>query len=85
MALKKDDPWYVPLPDSRSDQEANRRYNRALRLSEMKRFMDGVPQMTANMQQHYADAITYRRECLERWQDYLNGKIEAPTGRKMKP
>jgi len=85
MALKKDDPWYTLPPDSRSDLEANRRYNRAVRLSEMREYIARVEQMDSKMQARYADGVAYRRTCLEYWQDYLDGKIEAPTGRKMRP
>jgi len=84
VALKKTDPWYVPLPDSRSDLEANRRYARAVRLSEMREYIARVERMDGRTQAHYADGVAYRRGCLERWQDYLDGKIESPTGRRMK-
>lgn len=79
MALKTTDPWYVPLPDSRSDPE-NRRYRRALALSEMRRFVE-----TMRDRPRYADAVAYRQHCLDNWQDYLDGKIDPPTGRKPAP
>ena len=81
MALDKDDPWYVPLPDSRSDQPGNRRYQRALALS---RFRREIEQYNRQPGLQSADSIAYRRHCLAHWQDYLDGRIDPPTGRKVK-
>ncbi len=84
MPLKRDDPWHTTPPDSRSDVEANRRYNRAVRLSEMREYIARVERMDARMQARYADGVAYRQTCLERWREYLDGEIETPIGRKMK-
>lgn len=76
------EPWKAaaPLPDSRSDQPGNRRYQRGVRLSQMirdiTRFVD-VP--------YFAPRIAYWRECVERWEDYLDGKIAPPPGKGRKP
>lgn len=83
MALKKDDPWYVALPDSRSDA-ANVRYRRAVRLSEMREYISRVARMPEPARKRYASGVAYRQYCLANWEEYLDGKIETPTGRKMK-
>ena len=76
------EPWKAaaPLPDSRSDQPGNRRYKRAVALSDMARKLAGrlatVPR--------YAASVQHWRFCIEHWEDYLDGKIDPPTGRKMR-
>ncbi len=82
MALLPTDPWYVALPDSRTDQPANRRYKRALALSQMRReiaIYEGRPDLARRR----AAQIAYRKYCIGNWQRYLDGDIEPPTGRKM--
>lgn len=82
MAVKKSDPWYVPLPDSRSDP-AMLRYNRAKALSEMRRYLE-IYERNPDAAKNRADTIEYRRYCLSNWQLYLDGGIDPPTGRKPK-
>ena len=81
MALKPTDPWYVALPDSRSDQPANRRYKRALALSQMQREI-AIFERRPELAQRKADQIAYRKACLANWRAYLDGEIVPPTGRK---
>lgn len=70
MASSRNDPWHVPIPDSRSDP-ANKRYVRSLRLSDFKRQVA----MFAT-KKHWQSRLAYRRYCLEHWQDYLDGAID---------
>lgn len=82
MALSKDDSWYVPLPDSRTDP-AMRRYNRALALSRMQHEVE-MYEKRPDAHPRRRQAIEHRRYCLANWQAYLDGTIDPPTGRKMK-
>lgn len=81
MSLTKTDPWYVSLPDSRSDREGNRRYARAVALSQMRRYI-ATYERRPELAKRHAQAIAYRKHCLLNWQDYLDGKFDPPTGRK---
>ena len=65
--LEPTDPWYTPSPPQ-PEAEARRRYQRALRLSQFARDIERGARlmMTPAM-------LDYRRQCLDRWQDYLDG------------
>lgn len=73
MALKKTDPWYMHPPAgglaTPEHEEERRRYARALRLS---LFAIGRGSRDA----------AYRQMCLDNWRDYLDGRIDPPTGSK---
>lgn len=83
--LKRDDLWYVSLPDSRSDAEGNRRYSRAVRLSEMRDWIEHlktIPQ--AQWRYNDAEKLAYREHCITNWQQYLDGTLTLLDGKKMK-
>lgn len=75
MALKPSDPWYLEPSDPR--------YKRALALSEMRHFIE-IYEKNPEAAKNRTAQITYRKNCLENWQQYLNGEIKPPTGRRPK-
>lgn len=71
MNRKPAPPWAVEAPTTTRDPEANRRYQRAQRLTAFEADLERW--RTPEFQARYADQIAYRQACLERWADYLDG------------
>ncbi len=76
-------PWHI-TPPAITQTEENRRYQRSLRLTQFQRDLDTWKRIGAIDNPRYAERVAYRRMCIERWQEYLDGKIEPPEGRKPK-
>ena len=76
MAQSKTDPWYTPVPLDRSDKIAMRRYQRAVRLSEMRYRSEQYPTLHPNWQTHQADTEKRRQFCMQNWEAYLDGDIK---------
>lgn len=77
-----DQPWRAaaPLPDRRSDGPANRRYQRALRLSQMQRYLHSP--LAQNPRK--ARSVAYWQRCVANWQEYLDGAIGPEWGPRPK-
>lgn len=78
------EPWHTDPPPSGRDTEEYRRYQRALRLSLFARELAAWAERGLLDSPHYAKRAGYRQMCLTRWQDYLDGRIAPPEGRKPK-
>jgi hypothetical protein len=67
-----DDPWHAaaPPPTIAVDVEARRRYQRAHKLSEMRWKLERIGHIA-----RYERQARYWRACLDRWQDYLDGRF----------
>lgn len=63
-----DDPWREAVPAPHIEpSEARRRYQRALRLTQMRRSLERPTALQSEASR------AYWRACLERWRDYLDG------------
>jgi len=68
MSSGDDEPWLATPPPHRESTEAELRYERAQRLSQFKQDVErGISVMMSE------ERLAYRRACLDRWQDYLDG------------
>lgn len=74
------EPWKVSVPDQHHDTEVYRRYQRSLRLSQFARDLAAWERVGMLDHPRYRERAAYRRTCIERWQDYLDGLIDPPPG-----
>lgn len=77
-------PWYLPTPLESRATEAYRRYLRSLRLDQFARELAAWKLAGLLGDPALSERVAYRRLCLERWQEYLDGRIDPPEGRKPK-
>jgi len=76
------EPWRIKPPDQHHDTPDYRRYQRSLRLAQFQRELEVWQRGGQINHPRYAQKVAYRRLCLERWSEYLDGLIEPPEGRK---
>jgi hypothetical protein len=77
-------PWHTDPPEIQRDEEAQRRYQRSLRLSQFQRELAAWERHGLIDNPRYTKRVAYRQMCLDNWSAYLDGAIDPPEGRKTK-
>ena len=78
------EPYDLDPPAQGRGTEVWRRYQRSLRLKQFARDLASWERQGWLDHPHFVEKIAYRRDCLARWEEYLNGAIAPFTGRKPK-
>lgn len=77
-------PYELDPPQVERNTEAWRRYRRSRDLVRFQRDLDIWKRAGTLDHPRNAAKVAYRRECLQRWEDYLEGRITPHTGARPK-